>query len=134
MAHIEKTIEVDAPVEVAYKRSTKFEQYPRFMGGVKKVEQIEPSRYHWVTDHEGGKEFDSRIVEQRPNRSIAWTREGREHNDGQIMFTPLNDKRTLIRFAMDFDPEGADGGGDESYNVHARRVEEDLRRYKSFIE
>jgi uncharacterized membrane protein len=37
MSTIEKTIEVNVPVRTAYNQWTQFEEFPRFMEGVKEV-------------------------------------------------------------------------------------------------
>jgi len=41
MATIEKSIEVDVPVRMAYNQWTQFEEFPRFMEGVKSVRQLD---------------------------------------------------------------------------------------------
>lgn len=41
MAKIEKSITVNVPVSVAYNQWTQFEEFPRFMEGVKEVRQLD---------------------------------------------------------------------------------------------
>ena len=41
---IEKQIMVNVPVSVAYNQWTQFEEFPHFMNGVKKVEQLSDDR------------------------------------------------------------------------------------------
>ena len=48
MSVIEKSIEVDVPVRVAYDQWTQFEDFPQFMGAVDEVRQLSDSRTHWT--------------------------------------------------------------------------------------
>jgi uncharacterized membrane protein len=45
---VEKSIQVDVPVSVAYNQWTQFADFPQFMGGVKEVVQLDDTRLHWV--------------------------------------------------------------------------------------
>jgi len=47
MASIEKSIDVDVPVRTAYNQWTQFEEFPRFMEGVKEVRQLDDKNLHW---------------------------------------------------------------------------------------
>ncbi|HEX9443588.1 MAG TPA: SRPBCC family protein, partial [Candidatus Binatia bacterium] len=76
MEKIEKSIEVDQPVSTVYNQWTQFEEFPRFMEGVKRVVQLDDKRLHWVAEIGGKeKEWDARIIEQIPDRKIAWQSE-----------------------------------------------------------
>ena len=44
METIERSVEIDVPVQTAYREWTHFEQFPRFMEGVESVEQIDDRR------------------------------------------------------------------------------------------
>ena len=57
MSTVEKSIEVNVPVSAAYNQWTQFEEFPRFMEGVKSVRQLDDKRLHWKTVI-GGKEED----------------------------------------------------------------------------
>src|SRR5689334_9484054 len=47
---IEKSVEVDVPVRVAYNQWTQFEEFPRFMQGIKEVRQVNEKKTHWVAE------------------------------------------------------------------------------------
>jgi len=77
MATIEQSIEVNAPLRAVYNQWTQFEDFPRFMEGVKEVRQLDDKRLHWRAVIGGKeKEWDAEIVEQRPDERIAWTSRG----------------------------------------------------------
>jgi uncharacterized membrane protein len=73
MSTVERSIEVDVPVHVAYNQWTQFKTFPRFMDGVRRVEQTQAALTHWVL-RIGGRtvEFDAEIVEQVPDRLLRW--------------------------------------------------------------
>ena len=54
MATVEKTIDVNVPVSAAYGQWTQFEEFPRFMEGVRQVEQLDDTHLHWAA-RVGGK-------------------------------------------------------------------------------
>src|SRR5688572_33241479 len=59
MERIEKTIEVDRPVRTVYNQWTQFEEFPRFMDGVKEVKQLDDTHVHWHAEVFGkDKEWD----------------------------------------------------------------------------
>jgi uncharacterized membrane protein len=74
MAYIEKTIEINVPVKTAYNQWTQFEEFPRFMEGVKQVKQLDDTHLHWKAEIGGKeKEWNAEITEQSPDQRIAWT-------------------------------------------------------------
>src|SRR4051812_25720894 len=73
MERIEKSVEVHVPVHTAYNQWTQFEEFPRFMPGVKEVKQLDDTHVHWHAEIWGkDKEWDAEITEQIPDRKIAW--------------------------------------------------------------
>ena len=72
MTTIEKSIEVDVPVPVAYNQWTQFEEFPQFMEGVEEVRQLDAKRLHWKASILGlTREWDAEIVDQTPDQQIA---------------------------------------------------------------
>lgn len=74
MSRIEESIDVNVPVRTAYNQWTQFEEFPRFMEGVRQVSQLDDRRLHWKAEIAGKeKEWDAEITEQIPDHRIAWT-------------------------------------------------------------
>ena len=135
MATIEKSIEVNVPVHTAYNQWTQFEEFPRFMEGVKQVTQLDDTHLHWTADIAGKeKEWDAEITEQTPDQRIAWTSRGGVVNDGIVMFQPLSDKRTKISLHMAYLTEGVVENVDDELGDLSLRAKGDLERFKAFIE
>jgi len=73
MAHVEKEIEVDKPVDQVYSQWTQFEQFPKFMENVEEVRQLDDKHLEWKAKVAGTeRSWKAEIVEQKPNRVIAW--------------------------------------------------------------
>ena len=47
MASVEQSIDLEVPVKTAYDRWTQFEDFPKFMKGVKEIRQIDDTHLHW---------------------------------------------------------------------------------------
>ena len=135
MHSIEQSVEVDVDVQTAYNQWTQFEEFPRFMEGVEEVRQIDERHLHWVVDVAGQRhEWDSEIVEQRPEERVAWRNtEGKDHA-GVVTFHKLDDATTRIAVQMDFAPEGIKEKIGDVLGAPDRRVKADLERFKEFIE
>jgi uncharacterized membrane protein len=87
MERIQKSIEVNCPVHNVYNQWTQFEEFPRFMEGVKRVTQLDDKRLHWEAEIGGrDKEWNARITEQIPDTRIAWESEAGETTSGIVTF------------------------------------------------
>jgi hypothetical protein len=135
MATMEKSIEVNVPVRTAYNQWTQFEEFPRFMEGVREVQQLDDRRLHWHAVI-GGKEkhWDAEIVEQEPDRRLIWRSTSGAENAGAVGFESLGGDRTRVTLRLDYDPEGAVENVGDALGLVSARVEGDLRRFKQFIE
>lgn len=135
MASVEKTIDVDLPVRTVYDQWTQFEEFPRFMEGVEQVRQLDDKRLHWKASIAGkDEEWDAVITEQTPDRQVAWRSTTGAENSGVIRFAPLNGNQTRVTAVMSYDPEGIVEKTGDKLGFVERRVEGDLKRFKSFIE
>jgi len=135
MAVIEKSIEVDVPVRAAYNQWTQFEEFPRFMEGVKSVRQLDDKRLHWRAEILGKDvEWDAVINEQMVERYIGWRSTSGPTNAGTVSFEPVGAARSRLTLRMEYEPEGALEKVGDWLGVLSARVEGDLRRFKEFIE
>lgn len=135
MASIEKSVDVKVPVSVAYNQWTQFEEFPRFMEGVKSVEQLDDKRLHWVAEIAGkDEEWDAEITEQTPDQRVAWTNTSGARNAGVVTFHTIDDTTTRVVLMMEYEPQGLTENVGSALGFVSRRVEGDLERFKDFIE
>jgi len=133
MATIEKSIEVGVPVPVAYGQWTQFEEFPRFMSGVKEVRQIDDSHVHWVAEVGGEtREWDAEIVEQEPDRVIAWRSTSGTSNAGRVAFEPV-ERGTRVTVEMEHEPEGMKERIGSFFGADEGQVEDHLERFRELV-
>ena len=135
MSVIVKSIEVNVPVKTAYNQWTQFEEFPRFMDGVKEVRQLDDQRLHWRAEIAGvDKEWTAKITEQIPDDRIAWTSESGEYTSGKVDFAKLGEDRTRVTLEISYDPQGFIENAGNAAGFVSRRIENDLEHFKEFIE
>ena len=135
MTTIEKTIEVSVPVRTAYNQWTQFEQFPRFMEGVKEVHQLDDKHLRWRAEIAGKEvEWTSEITQQVPDQRIGWRSTSGAQNAGSVSFLALADNRTQLTLHMVIDPEGAAQSTGSALGLVGARIQGDLERFKDFIE
>ena len=135
METIRESIEVDVPVSTAYNQWTQFEEFPRFMEGVERVQQLDDTHLRWEAEV-GGKrrEWEAEITEQKPDERVAWRSTDGKTNAGVVTFHRLDESRSKVMVQLDWQPEGmveqvgAKAGADD------RRVQGDLERFKELVE
>ena len=134
-SEVEKSVEVSVPVRVAYNQWTQFEEFPKFMHGVKEVRQVTDQKTHWVA--EVGfkeKEWDADIVEQVPDQRVAWRNTTGAANAGVVTFQPVGADRTRVTVWMTYHPESFVEQAGDFLGLVSGRVQGDLDRFKAFIE
>jgi uncharacterized membrane protein len=135
MERIEKTFEVDCPVNTVYNQWTQFEQFPRFMEGVAEVRQLDDTHLHWKAKIAGKeKEWDSEIVEQVPDKVIAWRSTSGAPNAGTVRFEPLNKERTRVKLTMEYEPKGFVENAGDAVGMVSGKVEDAVERFKKLLE
>lgn len=135
MARIERSIDVNVPVRVAYNQWTQFEEFPHFMEGVEEVRQLDDVTLHWKVEIGGReREYKARITEQLPDERIAWAAEGETGNAGVVTFHRLDDSTTRVMLQIEYTPSDFIEKAGSAVGVVDRRVKGDLERFKEFVE
>jgi len=135
MEMIDQFVDVDADLQKVYNQWTQFEDFPEFMEGIEKVQQLDDKRLHWVAKLSGRQvEWDAEIYEQIPDLMIAWRSLSGQDNEGHIRFERLGHNRTRVH--VQFVYEATDDMKKVSNSVDrlSARVSGDLKRFKQFIE
>jgi uncharacterized membrane protein len=135
MSTIEKSIEINVPVRTAYNQWTQFEEFPRFMEGVKSVTQTDDTHLHWVAEIAGkDEEWDAEVTEQHADERVAWRATSGAENAGVVTFHRIDDETTRVTLQLDAEPEGLVENVGTALGFLDRRVKGDLERFKEFIE
>jgi uncharacterized membrane protein len=135
MSDHEKSVVVDRPVNVVYNQWTQFEDFPHFMDGVESVTQLDDKRLHWVAEVAGTRrEWDAEIIDQEPDRIIAWRSLDGTPNAGTVTFQPEGTDRTRVTLDLDVEPEGLVEKVGDKLGFVSKQAEGDLKRFKEFIE
>ena len=135
MASVVESIDVKVTVSTAYNQWTQFEDFPKFMEGVKSVTQIDDTHLHWVAEIAGKeKEWDAEVTEQHADERVAWNATSGAQNSGVATFHRLDDETTRVTLQLDVEPEGPVESVGMALGFVQRRVKGDLERFKEFIE
>ena len=135
MSTIEKSIEVNVPVYVAYGQWTRFAEFPRFMEGVKEVKQLDAKRLHWKAEIAGrDTEWDAEITEQLADQRLALTIRDVAIKGMVATFHELSNDRSTVRLHVEYNPQGAVEPGGDALGAVTLRVQGDLERFKGLVE
>jgi len=132
---VSKSIIVNVPVSRAYNQWTQFEDFPQFMSGIQSVTQLSDDRLEWVAEIAGVKRrWEAKILEQVPDRKVAWAATEGATNAGSVTFEDLGGDQTSVTLFLEYEPEGLVEKAGDALNVVERQAEGDLDRFKAFIE
>jgi uncharacterized membrane protein len=135
MSTITESVDVDVDVRTAYDQWTQFEDFPAFMEGVERIDQIDDTHLHWVVKvGPVTREFDATVTEQHPDERVAWTSDSGPEHAGVVTFHRLSDHATRVTVQMDVDPDGFVEEIADKAGLLDRRTRGDLQRFKEFIE
>jgi uncharacterized membrane protein len=135
MSKVEASIDVNVPVTTAYNQWTQFEDFPKFMKGVKEIRQADDKTLEWHASIAGNDErWTAEIEEQEPDTVVAWRSTSGVKNSGRVVFEPIDEKTTRVNVTMEWNPEGPVQKAGDVLGFDQRQVEGDLERFKEFIE
>lgn len=137
---VQKTINIQAPVEEVYRFWSNFENFPHFMAHVKEV-STSNGVSHWTAAGPAGMpvEWDAVVTKDVPNEVLAWKSAPGEvvKSAGIVQFRPNADGGTRVTVRMSYNPPtGALGHTVATlFGVDPKSaLDEDLLRMKSMIE
>jgi uncharacterized membrane protein len=137
---IEKTMQINAPIEQAFEYLANYENFPQFMRNVHSVETRADGRSHWVVAGPLGTkvEFESYVIDLVPNEWIEWCSvEGSPvRHTGSIRLQPL-DGGTRVHIRMSYTPPAGVLGHAVAKLFGAdpkTELDQDMMRLKSTLE
>ena len=105
------------------------------MKGVKKVILLDDQRLQWETEFSGTtKEWYATITDRTPDQRIAWESENGEYVAGIATFEPIGTSRTKLNLKLFYDSKGSRRAEDRFLSSAGDRIQEDLERFRRFIE
>jgi len=133
---MQAAIDVSVPAEVAYNQWTQFEEFPKFMFRVERIEQKDDTHLVWHEKIWGvRRQWEAEITEQRPNERIAWKSLSGPQHIGVINFHQLHDPRlSRVQVNLDFQPTGLIEKTGRGWRAAIRALDTDLQRFKAFVE
>ncbi|MDX1431105.1 MAG: SRPBCC family protein [Gammaproteobacteria bacterium] len=134
MATIEKSIDVSRPLQAVYRQWTKFEDYPRFLSEVVAVHHVAAGCMRWRTEiGDRRRDTDIEIIEQVPNRRVAWATRGRGGGSGMVTLYPLSPERTRVMLQLAYPSEELPSQADPVATVRDL-VLRGLKAFKRLVE
>ena len=135
LSEVEASAEIDVPVRTAYDQWTQFEEFPRFMGSVEEVRQVDDTHLHWRAKVGGKlKTWDAEITDQLPDQRIAWRSTNGPMNLGVVTFDKIAEGRTRVTLRMVYGPESLDEKVGDALGVMKMEAERNLHNFKKLIE
>ena len=135
MSTMIEAITVNAPASQAYEQWSKFEELPRFMGGVRRIELRPNGLTHWVVDVGGvTREFDAETTLADANRRVSWRSTAGPRHSGSVQFEPVAAAATRVTAEFDIDPDGFAETAADKLGVLNLKLRRDLERFKDLME
>ncbi|NKQ24542.1 SRPBCC family protein [Streptomyces galbus] len=106
-ASLLETVDINAPVSIAWALWSDVTKWPDFLSHVRSVEQVDDRRFTWQLRLAGAdKNFVAELTEVIPEDRIAWrTVDGVSHA-GVVTFHRLSDMTSRVTLQIEYDPKG----------------------------
>jgi len=137
---VEKVITINRTPEELFSFWRNFENLPRVMEHIERVECLDQTRSHWRMRWPKDKcvEWDAEIINEHPNELIAWrTLEGSDvQHAGSVRFSPAPGARaTEVKLAVEYETSKfANFIAKVFGRSPEQQIEEDLRHFKQLME
>jgi uncharacterized membrane protein len=108
-APLSRAVGINKPPEEVYAFFRDFNNLPKFMDNIERIDVIDDKRSHWVVKAPGGRtvKWDSTITEEEPGKRFAYQSEegGDINNKGVVEFRPgAGGKGTALHVTIIFEP------------------------------
>ncbi|MEV8314498.1 SRPBCC family protein [Streptomyces sp. NPDC059900] len=106
-ASLLESVDIKAPVSVAWELWSDVTRWPSFLSHVRLVEPMDGRRFAWQLELPGAeKNFVAELTEVVRENRIAWhTVEGVDHA-GVVTFHRLGDTTSRVTLQIEYDPKG----------------------------
>lgn len=138
---VTKSVIIKGDIGNVFNLWSNFEHFPHFMKYIKSVTKTGPRTSHWEVEGPLGMtaRWDAELTRLEDNKRIAWNSKDREGNvttSGQVTFNALPDNETEITVLLQYVPPAGKAGEliTNLFSDPEKRLEEDLRNFKSFAE
>jgi hypothetical protein len=99
------------------------------------VTQLDDERLEWVAEIAGvRRQWQAKILEQVPDRKVAWAATEGATNAGSVTFEDLGGDQTSVSLFLEYEPEGIVEKAGDAVHLIERQAQADLHRFKEFIE
>jgi uncharacterized membrane protein len=135
VTNIVESIDVGAPLRVAYNQWTQFQDFPTFMKKVETVEQKSDEKLGWkVHIWWSHRTWESTIVEQIPDSRIIWRSQGpKGHVDGAVTFHALAPEMTRVLLVLEYHPQGFMEKTGNIWRAQGRRARLELKHFRRHV-
>jgi uncharacterized membrane protein len=136
----EKSVEINAPVEVVFDLFSDFEKFPEWMSHIKEVRRTGENYTRWTADAPLGMnvEWEAETTELEPNSRIAWrTVRGDVEMEGEVTFEEIKKGTTRMHVSLGYSPPAGHLGaliGKFLGNDPEKEIDEELSRFARLAE
>ena len=135
---IDREIVVDAPPDRLYTIWRNFQNLPRLLSHVARVEVLSPTRSRWTLAAPFEVTWEAELINDKLNELIAWRTVGEPpvSHAGSVTFEPVG-AATRVRVSLQYDPPGGRLGHAVASLVGedaGSQVERDLAAFKQAVE
>jgi uncharacterized membrane protein len=130
---------VNAPPERLYGIWRNFENLPRLLSHVERVEVLSPTRSRWTLKAPISVSWEAELINDKLNELIAWRTVGNQwvNHAGSVSFEPIGGGATRVRVSLQYDPPGGRIGHAVAslFSEDAgSQIEQDLADFKRAVE
>jgi uncharacterized membrane protein len=136
---IDKEIVVNAPSDRLYGIWRNFQNLPKILSQIERVEILSPTRSRWTLKAPVSISWEAELINDKLNELIAWRTVGNQsvEHAGSVTFQPIGDGSTRMHVSLQYDPPGGQIGHAVA-SLFAEdagsKVEQDLVNFKRAVE